>query len=839
MNQLRLLPLSLLMSVAGVWVTGCDLLLPPCDAELDEACEDATRAQITGVITIPQAGGASTGHKALSPAFQELRHAVAAAAQAQKLPRPVDTTQRRRVPKPGHGADFEISKFRVEKFRPGEVVVRALEPIRDRKAEISRALSIWLNDEVNVHVRLCGTPFRCLADLTDRQGKRLDLADTADIVTKLDQNPLLKFAERNLILEKASVFPDDEFFTFQWHYSAISVPEAWDITIGDPGIVGAIIDTGILFDHPDLADRIIGGTDLIDDPGVANDGDGRDDDGNDAGDNSCGAGCHSHHGSHVAGTMGASTDNGTMVSGITWAGGLLAVRTLGEGGGSLFDIADGIEWAVGNDVDDVAINPTPADVLNLSLGGQGESQVLDEAVSDAVNAGAIVLVAAGNDDRDASAFTPANSPDAITVAAVGNGAGSTPVKASYSNFGPLVDIAGPGGEQAVDNDSDGNGDGVLSTVNDFVAFYQGTSMATPHVAGVAMLMKSVNPGLTQDEARAMLQDTADTDIDCDAGCGTGQINALGAVSAAANGGVAEGLAAAGVRIGKGVTSATLVFRNFSGSAVDANFEIGGRDRGVVTISPSSATIPSSGKVSVTATITRNDAADDVGSATVSGVAGNESAEARLDWSSEQGAVVEVVSVGAVKIEADGSFSVNRIVETNATKDFSYKLFNVDPGEYLIVGLLDANNDGDFDDDDDGTGFFVAPAAEGAVCTSVGCGHIVVEAGQSVADASFLVVPGFSGGDDVGGGGDAGLGAACVTPADCGDGLYCETFAGGYCTSDCNEGASECPSGSTCFDIGVDNEPYQICFLDCSSDTDCGRDGYICDAVGAVGSCIPL
>ena len=126
-----------------------------------------------------------------------------------------------------------------------------------------------------------------------------------------------------------------------------------------------------------------------------------------------------------------------------------------------------------------------------------------------------------------------------------------------------------------------------------------------------------------------------------------------------------------------------------------------------------------------------------------------------------------------------------------------------------------------------------------MCTSVGCGHIVVEAGQSVADASFLVVPGFSGGDDVGGGGDAGLGAACVTPADCGDGLYCETFAGGYCTSDCNEGASECPSGSTCFDIGVDNEPYQICFLDCSSDTDCGRDGYICDAVGAVGSCIPL
>ena len=347
-GTIRLLPLSLALCAGIAVIPGCDLLLEGlCDFETDENCEDSTRAQVTGTITIPEAGGASTTTKTLSPDFKALRAAVAEAARAQKKASAVDVVrplgERARVPVAGHGNDFEIQKYRVEKFRPGEVIVRAHEPIRGRKAEISRALSIWLHDDVVVDVRLCGTEYRCLADLTDRDGKRLDLADTADIAAKLEKMPLLKYAERNLILEKASVFPDDEFFTFQWHYNAISVPEAWDLTLGDPDIVGAVIDTGILFDHPDLADRIIGGADLIDDADVANDGDDRDNDGDDAGDNSCGNGCHSHHGSHVAGTMGASTDNGTMVSGITWFGGLLAVRTLGEGGGSLSDIADGIE----------------------------------------------------------------------------------------------------------------------------------------------------------------------------------------------------------------------------------------------------------------------------------------------------------------------------------------------------------------------------------------------------------------------------------------------------------------------------------------------------------------
>ncbi|MDP2345684.1 MAG: S8 family serine peptidase [Deltaproteobacteria bacterium] len=836
--RVRLLPLSVVLCAGVAVVPGCDLLLEGfCDPEVDETCVDPTKAQIIGTITIPEANNASSTKKTLSPQESALRAAFTKAVRARKDLRPHDISQRTRVPVVSHGNDFEVQKYRVEKFRPGEVIVRAHEPIRGRKAEISRALSIWLHDDVVVNVRLCGTEFRCLADLTHPDGKPLDLADTADIVTKLDQMPFLKFAERNLILEKAAVTPDDEFFAFQWHYTAISVPDAWEITKGDPGIVGAVIDTGILFAHPDLADRIVGGADLIDDADVANDGDGRDDDGDDAGDNSCGSGCHSHHGSHVGGTMGASTDNGTMVSGITWEGGLLAVRTLGDGGGSLNDIADGIEWSIGNDVDGVRSNPTPADVLNMSLGGQGESQALNESVSNAVDAGAIVLVAAGNDDQDAEAFTPANAPDSITVASVGNGAGGTPVKASYSNFGPLVDIAGPGGEQAVDNDDDGNGDGVLSTIGDFVAFYQGTSMATPHVAGVAMLMKSVNPDLTQDEVRTILQETADTDIDCDVGCGAGQLNAFGAVTAAQNGGVADGIAASGVRVGRGSTKGIMVFRNFGDSAVNATFEVGGSDRDAVSINPASASIPAKGKVSVEATIARNETADDVGSVTITAIAGADSAEGRLEWSSDQGIVIETVLVGAAQLLDNGEIEVDetKIVETTSLQNFNYQLFNMPPGEYRVIGVLDVDNDLSFGN----IGFFVAPAEDDSVCSSAGtCGHVIVEAGETYTGANFLVAPGFNGGDDVGGGGDAGLGDACAAPSDCGDGLYCESFSGGYCTSDCNDSASECPDGSTCFDIGVDNEPYQICFRDCAVDADCGRAGYVCDVVADIGSCIP-
>jgi serine protease len=843
MLKRRLLSLSCAVLGASS-LTGCeqlisDLLCSEDDYDTDPTCIDPDRAQLAGKVVVPEASNASTSTKRLDATSTNARTLMAAAIREQHGIAPVarDAASRSRVPKAGPWK-FEHKKQLVEKWRDGEVIVRAHESIRERKAEITTAISHFLGDRYLVDIQQCGTEFRCLVDIKSPDGKRLDNERTAQVARRLNEMPFLKYAEKNLILDKAA-FPSDEFFTFQWHYNSIDIPAAWDITTGSPDVVGAIIDTGIVFDHPDLGSRVIGGADLISDANVANDGDGRDDDGDDAGDNSCGSGCHSHHGSHVAGTMGAETNNGDMVAGITWEGGLLAVRVLGEGGGSLSDIADGIVWSVGESVDGVSNNPTPADVLNLSLGGGGQSEAMNEAIQLAVDSGAIVLVAAGNENVDASESTPANAPAAITVAAVGYNFGGEPQRASYSNFGDTVEVAAPGGEQAEDSDGDGNGDGVLSTIGDFVGFYQGTSMATPHVAGVAMLMKSVNPELTQAEALQILQDTADTNITCDEGCGAGNINAFAAVTAA-NGGDVSGLSSANVRVGLGVTTASIVFRNLGNEILDVDFSVGGADRDSVTLSSTNETIGPKARATITATIARDADAADVGSVTIRGVSGDVTSELRLDWTADKAPVVAEVFVMPIKIDGDTLTPVtSRLVTTNAINDFAYNLFNLDPGTYMVIGVFDGDNNGSFDDAADSIGFLQRAAADGESCTGNGCNQITLAAGDALTGTSFVVAPGFNGGDDVGGNGDGAMGDACSSSTDCGSGLYCEAgFNGGYCTADCASSSSDCPSGSTCFDIGVDDEPYQICFLDCTDDSDCGRDGYVCDVLDGIGSCIP-
>jgi serine protease len=842
-------PLSPAPRVGALFVTGvlalsalpgCELLdfLFDCDAESDPTCIDPLRAQVTGTVQIPEAGGAAFGFHPLQADAAEtvtlrglMTEAVAAKRAADGKEPPRTASPRRRVP---HHSPVDLTRIPlfdeknpVAPYRPAEVIVRAHRPIQDKKGEISQALSAELGGRVEVNVRLCGTKHRCLADLHHPDGKPLSLDETGEIVDALAASPLLLYAERNLILQPLA-FPNDEFYGLQWHYSAIDLPAAWDITTGDADVVAAVIDTGMLFNHPDLRNRIVGGADLIDDPRIAGDGDGRDNDAEDVGDRACGANCHSHHGSHVGGTMGADTNNGSMIAGVTWAGGLLAVRTLGIGGGSLADIIDGVEWSIGTNVDGVSRNTRPADVINMSLGGAATSQAMNESVQRAINAGAIVVVAAGNDNTDARNTTPANAPGAITVASLGNGAGGRPARAGYSNFGNVVDIAAPGGDMRFDRDNDGNADGVLSTVGDFVNFAQGTSMAAPHVAGVAMLLKSLDRNLNQDDVRQILQSTSDTDIDCSQGCGTGQVNAF-AAALTAQGSAVTGLAAANVRVGRGVTEADVVVRNLGDSAVTATFRVGGENRDRVTLDRTTASIPAKGRVTVKATIDR--AADETGSATIDVSGGAESATARLDWTDDAPPRVTTVQVGAIQIAADGGFRVRRIVETNQVQRFNYHLFNIEPGEYLVIGLFDSNNDGDFDDPEDAIGVYIPPQEGDRACTAASCGRFEIAAGATRAGTDFLLVPGFGGGDDTGGRGDGGVGDACGSSGDCGGGLYCEkTFdPNGYCSASCSA-ETACPSGSTCFDIGT-NESYTMCFKNCTNNADCGRSGYVCAADG--------
>jgi len=290
---------------------------------------------------------------------------------------------------------------------------------------------------------------------------------------------------------------EDDLYTQQWHYfdklGGIELPSAWDVTVGSSDMVVAVVDTGIL-PHPDISGRVLSGVDLISDASMANDGSGRDSDPTDAGDwtgpsDSCYQGStteSSWHGTHVAGTIAADTANKLGVAGINWKAKILPVRVLGKCGGYMSDIADGIRWAAGGSVKGVPNNTHPAKVINLSLGGRGScTSTFQNAVDFARSKGAVVVVAAGNSstNMDFSPFVPASCAGVITVGA-GNKFAN---KSYYSNYGADVDIMAPGGDSNGGILSLGNSGATVAGAYTFKTM-MGTSMAAPHVSGVASLI---------------------------------------------------------------------------------------------------------------------------------------------------------------------------------------------------------------------------------------------------------------------------------------------------------------------------------------------------------------
>ena len=365
---------------------------------------------------------------------------------------------------------------------PSEIRREVADAFGARRAE-------YRQDQILVRFRGDAKPFRAVAVPHARS--------VEDLLAEFRGRADIEYAEPDYIAY-AFFTPNDPYLNLQWHlnnqtYGGIHATAAWDINRG-AGVTVAVVDTGIAYENfgtsfvkaPDLAGTcFVAGYDFINNDSHPND------------DNS--------HGTHVAGTVAQTTNNGVGVAGLAFESCLMPVKVLDRNGsGSYSAVSNGIRFAADNG----------AKVINLSLGGSVPSATLESAVQYAHGKGVTVVAAAGNENSSAPSYPAAYDAYVISVGATR----FDEARAPYSNFGPSVDVVAPGGDTAVDQNADGYGDGVLqNTFNpntknarDFgYWFFQGTSMATPHAAALAALVISNGNAVTPDNVRTALQSTAD------------------------------------------------------------------------------------------------------------------------------------------------------------------------------------------------------------------------------------------------------------------------------------------------------------------------------------------
>ncbi|VAW78515.1 hypothetical protein MNBD_GAMMA15-585 [hydrothermal vent metagenome] len=379
----------------------------------------------------------------------------------------------------------------------------------------------------------------------------VSLEEADVLIAALLQDPSVQNAQIDKRLHAALV-PNDTNYASQWHMfedtAGIRMEAAWNRSTGSAAVVIAVLDTGIIA-HADLAaGRILPGYDFISDLPTSNDGDARDADPTDPGDAVVAGECgtneplvnqnSSWHGLSVTGVMVATSDNNNDMAGIDFAARILPVRVLGKCGGFVSDIVEAIRWAAGLAVAGVPVNNNPAQVINLSLAGSGACSPQEQlAINDAVTAGSVVVVAAGNEGQNVANFSPANCNNVITVGAVARD-GSI---ASYTNRGGAVDLVAPGGDGPAANGSDDvltlwNG-GTTTAGVDLLAFIRGTSFTTAEVSGVAALMLAVDNTLDPVTIKEILRATARAfpDASCNTNlCGRGILDANAALAGAAD-----------------------------------------------------------------------------------------------------------------------------------------------------------------------------------------------------------------------------------------------------------------------------------------------------------------
>jgi len=315
-------------------------------------------------------------------------------------------------------------------------------------------------------------------------------------IKAISKNPNVLFAEKNYITQPLFTPNDPYWNNYQWNMKIIQADDAWDVLPTNPSdVVVAVVDTGVQWNHRDLKANTIQGWDSFD-----NDSNPMDESG---------------HGTHVAGTIGAITNNGVGVAGVAQVK-IMPVRVLGPEGGPDWVVANGITYATENG----------ADVINLSLGCYCPSLTLTKMAIDHayIVHDKLVVAAAGNDNTSFPHY-PSSFASAMSVAATNKNDN----KASYSNFGSTIEISAPGG----DSTGSASESRVLSTYpKNSYAYGYGTSMATPHVAGVAALILSQNNFLYGSDVRGILKNTSDDlgTFGWDQFYGEGRVNAYAAVS---------------------------------------------------------------------------------------------------------------------------------------------------------------------------------------------------------------------------------------------------------------------------------------------------------------------